>query len=58
MSLIPAAAVTAHAREEERTQALGAGFQMHVAKPVEPGEIVRMVDHLANDRRGITRSRV
>ncbi|HEY6615512.1 MAG TPA: ATP-binding protein, partial [Vicinamibacterales bacterium] len=58
MSLIPAAAVTAHAREEERTQALAAGFQMHVAKPVEPGEIVRMVDHLANDRRGVTRSRV
>jgi CheY-like chemotaxis protein len=58
MSLIPAAAVTAHAREEERMQALAAGFQMHVAKPVEPGEIVRMVDHLANDRRGVTRSRV
>ena len=58
LSSIPAAAVTAHAREEERTRALAAGFQMHVAKPVEPGEIVRMVDHLAHDRRGVTRSRV
>ena len=58
MSLIPAAAVTAHAREEERTRALAAGFQVHVAKPVEPGEIVRMVDHLAHDRHGVTRSGV
>jgi signal transduction histidine kinase/ActR/RegA family two-component response regulator len=48
---IPAAAVTAHAREEERDRALDAGFQMHLAKPVEPGEIVRMVNHLAHDRR-------
>jgi len=58
LSSIPAAAVTAHAREEERTRALAAGFQMHVAKPVEPGEIVRMVDHLAHDRHGVTRSGV
>jgi CheY-like chemotaxis protein len=51
LSSIPAGAVTAHARDEERTQALAAGFHMHLAKPVEPGEIVRMVDHLAHDRR-------
>jgi signal transduction histidine kinase/ActR/RegA family two-component response regulator len=51
LASIPAAAVTAHARAEERTRALAAGFQMHLAKPVEPGEIVRMVDHLAHDRR-------
>lgn len=55
---IPAAAVTAHARDEERTRALAAGFQMHLSKPVEPGEIVRMVDHLAHDRRAVNRSRV
>ena len=58
VSSIPAAAVTAHARDEERTRALAAGFQMHLAKPVEPGEIVRMVDHLAHDRRAVSRSRV
>jgi signal transduction histidine kinase/ActR/RegA family two-component response regulator len=57
LSSIPAAAVTAHARDEERTRALAAGFQMHVAKPVEPGEIVRMVDHLAHDRRVVPRPR-
>ena len=58
VSSIPAAAVTAHARDEERTRALAAGFQMHLAKPVEPGEIVRMVDHLAHDRHLNNRSRM
>ena len=58
LSSIPAGAVTAHARDEERTRALAAGFQMHLAKPVEPGEIVRMVDHLAHDRRLNGRLRV
>jgi signal transduction histidine kinase/ActR/RegA family two-component response regulator len=50
VSSIPAGAVTAHARDEERSRALAAGFQMHLAKPVEPADIVRMVDHLAHDR--------
>jgi signal transduction histidine kinase/ActR/RegA family two-component response regulator len=58
LSSIPAAAVTAHAREGERSRALAAGFQMHLAKPIEPGEIVRMVNRLANDRRVSGRSRV
>src|SRR5918993_1098590 len=58
LASIPAAAVTAHARAEERTRALAAGFQMHLAKPVEPGEIVRMVDHLAHDRRLNSRLRM
>ena len=51
LASIPAAAVTAHAREDERTRALAAGFHVHMAKPVEPSEIVRMVNHLAHDRR-------
>lgn len=58
LASIPAAAVTAHARAEERTRALAAGFQMHLAKPVEPGEIVRLVDHLAHDRRLNSRLRM
>ncbi len=58
LSSIPAGAVTAHARDEERALALAAGFQLHLAKPVEPGEIVRMVDHLAHDRRLNSRLRV
>jgi CheY-like chemotaxis protein len=36
---IPAVALTAYAREEDRQRALEAGYQMHVAKPVEPLEL-------------------
>jgi CheY-like chemotaxis protein len=58
LASIPAAAVTAHARDEERSRALAAGFHVHMAKPVEPNEIVRMVNHLAHDRRTARRSRM
>jgi PAS domain S-box-containing protein len=44
---IPAAALTAYARAEDRRQALLAGFQMHVAKPIEPEELVAVVASLA-----------
>jgi CheY-like chemotaxis protein len=44
---IPAAALTAYARTEDRRQALLAGFQMHVAKPIEPAELVAVVASLA-----------
>jgi PAS domain S-box-containing protein len=44
---IPAAALTAYARAEDRRQALLAGFQMHVAKPIEPDELVAVVASLA-----------
>jgi signal transduction histidine kinase/CheY-like chemotaxis protein len=37
---VPAIALTAHARIEDRMRALSAGFQMHVSKPVEPAELV------------------
>lgn len=43
----PAAALTAFARAEDRTRALRAGFQTHVAKPVEPAELVAVVASLA-----------
>jgi signal transduction histidine kinase/ActR/RegA family two-component response regulator len=55
---IPAAAVTAHARDDERSKALAAGFHLHVAKPIEPFEIVRLVGQLANDKRPAVRSSV
>lgn len=45
---IPAIALTAYAREEDRTRALGQGFQMHTSKPVEPAELLRLVGRLAN----------
>jgi PAS domain S-box-containing protein len=44
---IPAVALTAYARAEDRMKAVLAGFQMHVAKPVEPAELVTMVASLA-----------
>jgi len=40
---IPAIALTAHARVEDRVRALNAGFQMHVAKPVEPTELAVVI---------------
>jgi PAS domain S-box-containing protein len=36
---IPVVALTAYGRSEDRKRALTAGFQMHVAKPVEPDEL-------------------
>lgn len=37
---IPAIALTAYARIEDQTQALEAGFEMHLAKPIEPQELL------------------
>jgi CheY-like chemotaxis protein len=39
----PAIALTAHARVEDRMRALSAGYQAHVAKPVEPAELVAVI---------------
>ena len=47
---IPAVALTAFARPEDRDKALNAGFQSHVAKPVEQGELLAAI--LALTRRG------
>ncbi len=44
---VPALAVSAYAREEDRMRALAAGFQTHVSKPFEPAEIVAVVGGLA-----------
>jgi CheY-like chemotaxis protein len=44
----PAAALTALARTEDRRTALNAGFQMHVAKPIDPFELAVAVEHLAH----------
>ncbi len=45
--LIPAAVLTAYVGAEDRRRALDAGYQMHVAKPVEPEEILTVVAALA-----------
>ena len=47
---IPAAALTAFARSEDRTKALDSGFEMHLAKPVDPGELVSSIATLVRRR--------
>ncbi|MGE5358110.1 MAG: ATP-binding protein, partial [Bacteroidales bacterium] len=47
---LPAVALTAYARPEDRRRALDAGFEMHLAKPVEPDELVGVVADLSGRR--------
>ncbi len=47
---IPAAALTAFARSQDRTKALDSGFEMHLAKPIDPGELVSSVATLVKRR--------
>ena len=44
---IPAVALTALARSEDRTRALRAGFQLHLPKPVDSVELIAVVQNLA-----------
>ena len=44
---LPAVALTAYARAEDRAKALRAGFQMHLAKPIEPTELIATLATLA-----------
>lgn len=43
LASLPAAAVTAYARDDERARALAAGFQMHLTKPIHPVALARAV---------------
>ena len=47
---IPAVALTAYARLEDRTRALRAGFNAHVAKPVDPNELLAVLSSFALGR--------
>ena len=42
----PAVALTAYARPEDAQRAFAAGFQMHVAKPIEPAHLASVVANL------------
>jgi CheY-like chemotaxis protein len=48
---IPAAALTAYARSEDRARSLQSGFEMHLAKPIDPAELIAAVNALARRRR-------
>jgi len=47
---IPAIALTAYGRGEDRLRALQAGFHMHLVKPVEPAELAVVVASLTTRR--------
>jgi signal transduction histidine kinase/ActR/RegA family two-component response regulator len=51
---IPAAALTSFARDEDRQQALEAGFQVHLAKPVDPRRLVETIAGLRREQLGVT----
>lgn len=48
---VPAVALTAFSRAEDRAQAILAGYQAHLSKPVQPGTLVQTVAGLAERRR-------
>jgi PAS domain S-box-containing protein len=48
---VPLVAMTAYARAEDRRRALAAGFDRHVAKPIEPDELVDALAAVIADRR-------
>jgi signal transduction histidine kinase/ActR/RegA family two-component response regulator len=48
---VPAVALTAYARVEDRVNILTAGFQMHVMKPVDPAELAAVVASVARSGR-------
>jgi PAS domain S-box-containing protein len=47
---LPAAALTAYARSEDRAKALRSGFEMHLAKPIDPAELAAAVAALGRRR--------
>jgi signal transduction histidine kinase/ActR/RegA family two-component response regulator len=49
---IPAVALTAFVRPQDRDVALAAGFDAHVAKPIEPTEFLHVLTQVLRDRRG------
>ena len=48
---VPAAALTAFARSEDRTKALRSGFELHLSKPIDPAELVASISTLVRRSR-------
>jgi CheY-like chemotaxis protein len=47
---VPAVAVTAYGRNEDRIRVLAAGYQQHLPKPVEPAELIAVIVSVVNRR--------
>jgi CheY-like chemotaxis protein/anti-sigma regulatory factor (Ser/Thr protein kinase) len=50
---VPAVALTAFASEKDRDLALSSGFQVHLAKPVEPDLLIETIRRLANGNQNL-----
>jgi PAS domain S-box-containing protein len=50
---VPAIALTAYARAEDRMRAMLAGFEQYLVKPVEPAELITLVAVLSRSRRRV-----
>jgi len=50
---IPAIALTAFAGASDRARALSSGFQMHISKPVEPNDLIKVILQLASPREAV-----
>jgi CheY-like chemotaxis protein len=52
---IPAIALTAYAGEMNQQQAIAAGFQQHISKPVEPEYLIQSITSLSSPKAGLLR---
>ncbi|HKC86935.1 MAG TPA: response regulator [Blastocatellia bacterium] len=50
---IPAIALTAYGRQEDRRRALSVGYESHIPKPIEPVELLAVVASLTNRTKNI-----
>jgi CheY-like chemotaxis protein len=53
IAAMPAAALTAYTTEEDRERVLAAGFQFHLAKPVDPAVLVATVERLRAEHQSV-----
>ncbi len=50
---VPALALTAHARPEDHERALASGYQAHIAKPVEPADLLARIAELTGRQKSV-----
>jgi signal transduction histidine kinase/CheY-like chemotaxis protein len=48
---VPAVALTAYTRDEDRTRSLVEGYQEYLPKPVDPSELIKLLARLAQDKK-------